>query len=90
MLTDRGRKNKVILHRLLYENFVDTLSDKHYVKFSCEKNGSLKNCCNINHMTKHEYLVNYDSSDSNCYHNTDVIVKKNKNLDKDLCTLRFD
>lgn len=44
-------RKKVILHRLLYINYVDTLKDDEYLKFTCKNKG----CCNINHMKKYLY-----------------------------------
>ena len=43
------RKKKVMLHRLLFINFVDNLETGEYVKFICENKGK---CCNINHLKK--------------------------------------
>lgn len=45
------RKKKLLLHRLLYMNFVGDLGDNENVKTNC-KNGT---CCNVNHMIKYEY-----------------------------------
>lgn len=41
------RQQKVALHRLLYENYVDNLDTDQYIKFTCPHKGK---CCNINHM----------------------------------------
>ena len=41
------RQQKVALHRLLYENYVDNLETNQYVKFTCLCKGR---CCNVNHM----------------------------------------
>jgi hypothetical protein len=49
------RNKKVALHRLLYENFVGTLSDDYYLKFSCENEENKGKCCNVNHMLKYKY-----------------------------------
>lgn len=46
------KKKKVALHRLLYYNFVDDLSDTEYLKFLCDNKGV---CCNIHHMQKFKY-----------------------------------
>jgi hypothetical protein len=40
---------KQALHRLLYYNFVDDVSDNEYLKFSCENKGK---CCCIKHILK--------------------------------------
>lgn len=45
------KDKKVALHRLLYLNYVDNISDSEYLKFSCENKGK---CCNINHFIKYE------------------------------------
>lgn len=42
-------KQKFILHRLLYENFVGPLLQSEYIKFKCKNKGR---CCNINHLQK--------------------------------------
>jgi hypothetical protein len=52
------RNKKVALHRLLYENFIGPLSDKHYIKFSCEECEHKGKCCNVNHMVKYKYNTN--------------------------------
>lgn len=41
------RQQKVALHRLLYENYVNNLETNQYVKFTCSCKGK---CCNVNHM----------------------------------------
>jgi hypothetical protein len=46
------RKKKVALHRLLYTNFIEDLSENEYLKFSCENKGT---CCNIHHLNKFTY-----------------------------------
>ena len=48
------RNKKVALHRLLYENFIGSLGDDYYLKFSCENDNKGK-CCNIKHMIKYKY-----------------------------------
>ena len=40
---------KYALHRLLYINYIDELSDSEYIKFKCVNKGK---CCNINHFYK--------------------------------------
>lgn len=45
-------KNKVILHRLLFINYIDTLEDNEYIKFTCDNKGV---CCNVNHYKKCKY-----------------------------------
>lgn len=48
-------KKKIALHRLLYINYVEDVSDNEYIKFTCENKGK---CCNINHMKKYNYNIN--------------------------------
>ena len=48
-------KKKVALHRLLYSNFKEDISNKDYIKYSCSNKGK---CCNINHMVRFEYNLN--------------------------------
>jgi hypothetical protein len=43
---------KAALHRLLYCNFVEELSNECYLKFNCENKGT---CCNISHLKKFYY-----------------------------------
>ncbi len=40
---------KYALQRLLYINYVGSLNDSEYIKFSCDNKGK---CCNINHFHK--------------------------------------
>lgn len=46
----RGKKSA--LHRLLYSNFVESLSKDEYLKFKCNNKGI---CCNIHHLQKFKY-----------------------------------
>lgn len=46
------REKKIILHRLLYSNFVEQLNSDEYLKFNCENIGK---CCNIKHLKKFKY-----------------------------------
>ena len=46
------RNHKVALHRILYSNYIDPLTDNDYIKFSCENKGV---CCNINHYERYKY-----------------------------------
>lgn len=48
------RGKKVMLHRILYTNFVGPLDDNEYLKFSCPNKGK---CCNIHHLTKFKYTI---------------------------------
>jgi hypothetical protein len=46
------KKHKTSLHRLLYENFKEPLSNEEYIKYTCQNKGK---CCNLNHMIKYKY-----------------------------------
>ena len=46
------RKKKLALHRLLYENYVETLTPDYYLKYTCPNKGK---CCNVNHLKKFKY-----------------------------------
>lgn len=43
------KHRKIALHRLLYINYVGSLDNKNYLKFTCKRKGI---CCNINHIEK--------------------------------------
>lgn len=45
------RGSRVVLHRLLYENFIGPLEEGTYIKFLCKTRG----CCNLKHMIKRRY-----------------------------------
>lgn len=70
------RKKKVALHRLLYCNFVDNLTDDEYLKFNCDNKGM---CCNINHLKKFKYQKKNDNVNSK--------HSKNKNKNKNYITV---
>jgi hypothetical protein len=69
-------KIKIALHRLLYINYVGEISNKEYIRFTCDNKGK---CCNINHMKKYSYnrsflkTTNLNSNNQNniniCYKN---------------------
>lgn len=44
---------KTALHRLLYQNFIGSLLETEYVKYTCCNNGK---CCSIKHMVKYKYV----------------------------------
>lgn len=46
------KKKKLALHRLLYENYVESLSSNYYLKYTCPNKGI---CCNVNHLKKFKY-----------------------------------
>mgnify|MGYP001162663174 CR=1 FL=1 len=66
------RQQKVALHRLLYENFVNNLDSNQYIKFICSCKGR---CCNINHMTT---VTKEDNDESK------KILNREKKLKKDI------
>ena len=47
-------KKKIALHRLIYANYKEKLSNNEYIRYSCENKGI---CCNVNHMFKCEYIT---------------------------------
>jgi len=66
------RKKKAALHRLLYTNFIEELTDEEYLKFNCENKGK---CCNIYHLKKFKYQTKIDEI-------SDKQKKKNKKINK--------
>jgi hypothetical protein len=58
-------KKKIALHRLLFINYIGEISNKEYIRFTCENKGK---CCNINHMKKYSYNRNF-SKTINMNHN---------------------
>ncbi|ARF09775.1 hypothetical protein Indivirus_3_24 [Indivirus ILV1] len=44
---------KIALHRILYSNYIGSLDESEYLKFSCENKGK---CCNIKHIQKFKYI----------------------------------
>lgn len=48
------KRRKMALHRLLYINFVNDLSDDEYLKFSCANRGR---CTTVHHMNKFKYQI---------------------------------
>jgi hypothetical protein len=71
---------KAILHRLLYANFVDTLGDDEYLKFTCPNKGK---CCNIHHLKKFKYLKKNKDDDKE---KTNITKKK---IEKKIITHNF-
>jgi len=76
-------KKKIALHRLLYENYVDSINDDEYIKFTCINKGK---CCNINHLKKFLYN-NKNIINPNLNNNIQNNIKIN--LDKDNLTIEF-
>ena len=66
---------KQALHRILYYNFVDDISENEYLKYTCENKGK---CCCINHLTKikEKTIENNDIKDTN----SDSETKNKKNI----------
>lgn len=76
---------KIALHRLLYINFIDNLSDNEYLKFTCENKGK---CCNVAHLKKFTYIKK-KKTDKETTITTTTQQKKIKPPPKSL-TLSFD
>ena len=75
-------KKKIALHRLLYINYIGTISNNEYIKFSCTNKGK---CCNVNHMNKYTYInVNNIKLNKNLNNETD------ENLNNDLIHINLD
>lgn len=99
------RKKKTALHRLLYANYVGSLSSKEYLKFSCPNKGR---CCNINHIKKFGYRVKESGEDgpgaegvkdsessvgtesSSGSSSQDKLNKLSGSVDEDLLNITFD
>ena len=69
-------KKKIALHRLLFINYIGEISNKEYIRFTCENKGK---CCNINHMKKYSYNRNFSKTNNfnNNNHNNINISYKN-------------
>ncbi len=74
------KNKKMALHRLLYINFIENLSDDEYLKFNCENKGR---CCSISHMKKFMYQRFYDNKieTENTSTNKAEIIIENKTPD---------
>lgn len=70
------REKKLALHRLLYSNYVNTLSSNEYIKYSCKNKGK---CCTLNHMIKYEKEDNDNNDDNEDNEEDGVDEKYNKN-----------
>ncbi len=82
------REKKLALHRLLYSNFVESLSNSEYIKFSCKNKGK---CCTLNHMVKYEKDENnldsdIDNSVDESNDNSDI----NSNISNEECNENLD
>lgn len=83
------RNKKVVLHRLLYTNFIGDLEDDEYLKFSCSEKGK---CCNINHIKKFRYSTSNTekSKKSLCCADKDTISIINEELIDDPASFIID
>jgi len=78
------QKKKYALHRLLYSNYIGTLYDDEYLKFTCQNKGV---CCNINHLTKFKYNNEKDNNINNNEKNTNnnnIFIKDNSKNNKNI------
>jgi hypothetical protein len=90
------KKRKVALHRLLYNNFVGSILDTEYIKFSCNNKGR---CCNVLHFLKLSKDNNHDNNDNDndddnfddFFDDTDEeeTIERQK-IDQTLFTIHFD
>jgi len=55
------KHRKIALHRLLYINYIEDLTNKMYLKFKCNNKGI---CCNINHLEKCNSCITPAGSDN--------------------------
>ncbi len=84
-------KKKIALHRLLFINYVDDISNDEYIKFSCDNKGK---CCNINHMNKYCYNKTLEANiNKKLNEEQDLLNKKDPklqiNTDKKKLTVEF-
>ena len=84
------KKRKVALHRLLYNNFKESIEDTDYLKYTCENKGK---CCNINHMVK--FIYNTTEKNDLIEEKCEKVEKKKEeeeeeNLNSDDFVLDFD
>jgi hypothetical protein len=69
-------KKKIALHRLLYLNYIGEISNKEYIRFTCENKGK---CCNINHMKKYNYNRSFSKINNSINNNQNNINISYKN-----------
>lgn len=80
-------KKKVALHRLLFANFKEDISDEDYIKYNCDNKGK---CCNINHMIKFEYnSIDKPDDEISIYSNDDKKKKIKKEKKKETKPISF-
>jgi len=80
------KKKKSALHRLLYNNFIEELSNDEYIKFSCENKGT---CCNVMHLKKFKYQKNTNKNIDNKINNKNI-NKTIKNIEPINFKISFD
>lgn len=81
------KKRKTALHRILYSNFVDSLSDDEYLKFTCENRGK---CCNVNHMKKFAYSTRTQDKKKDIEEESESDSESASRVGEDYYTLTFD
>lgn len=74
---------KISLHRLLYINYSDSLSDDEYLKFSCN---NINTCCCIRHLIKIKYKNSIKVNDNKTTNNKKLDIDIN---DSDLFTINI-
>lgn len=68
------KNKKKPLHRILYHNYINNITENDYIKYKCSNRGV---CCNLNHMTKYKYKKNLNrknNDNKNRITNNDLIV----------------
>jgi hypothetical protein len=74
-------KKKIALHRLLFINYIGEISNKEYIRFTCDNKGK---CCNINHMKKYSYNRNFsktNNSNNNNQNNINISYKNDLTIE---------
>jgi hypothetical protein len=74
-------KKKIALHRLLYLNYIGEISNKEYIRFTCDNKGK---CCNINHMKKYSYnrsFLKTNNLNSNNQNNINICYKNDLTIE---------
>ena len=62
------------MHRILYANFKEQLTNNEYIRFTCNNKGL---CCSVNHMKKFKYKNNNKIENEN----KEQPIKENKKKD---------
>ena len=79
-------KKKIALHRLLYINYIEDISNNEYIKFTCINKGK---CCNLYHMVKNSYNKNSDINNNLNNKNEDNNEIININTEKKNLIIEF-